>query len=69
MRENDAKLNRCRNLLAVPPKVDRNKTAPKCRCCPYFQPEFRYRMPCIRWIRHMRNILSQFAWGNSSDTK
>ena len=43
MRENDAKLNRCRNLLAVPPKVDRNKTAPKCRCCPYFQPEFRYR--------------------------
>ena len=34
MRENDAKLNRCKKLLATPPK---------CRLCPYYQPEFRYR--------------------------
>ena len=37
------RLNRCKNLLASPPQVDRNKTPPKCRCCPYFQPDFRYR--------------------------
>ena len=43
MHENEAKLNRCKKLLATPPKVDRNKKPPKCRCCPYFQPEFRYR--------------------------
>ena len=43
MLKDNAKLNRCKNLLASPPKVDRNKEPPKCRCCPYFQPEFRYR--------------------------
>ena len=53
MRENDAKLNRCKKLLASPPKVDRNreppkcvdrnKEPPKCRLCSYYQPEFRYR--------------------------
>ncbi len=43
MHENEAKLNRCKKLLATPPKVDRNREPPKCRCCPYFQPEFRYR--------------------------
>ena len=42
MHENEAKLNRCKKLLATPPKVDRNREPPKCRCCPYFQPEFRY---------------------------
>ena len=43
MRENDVKLNRCKKLLASPPKVDRNREPPKCRLCPYYQPEFRYR--------------------------
>ena len=37
------KLNCCKKLLASTPQVDRNKTPPKCRCCPYFQPDFRYR--------------------------
>ena len=39
----NAKLNRCKKLFEVPVKVDRNKEPPKCRCCPYFQPEFRDR--------------------------
>ena len=43
MCENDAKLNRCKKLLATPSKVDRNREPPKCRLCPYYQPEFRYR--------------------------
>ena len=43
MRENDVKLNRCKKLLATQPKVDRNREPPKCRLCPYYQPEFRYR--------------------------
>jgi len=43
MLKDNAKLNRCKNLLDSPPQVDRNKEPPKCRCCPYFQPEFRYR--------------------------
>ncbi len=43
MLKDNAKLNLCRKLLETPPKVDRNKEPPKCRCCPYFQPEFRYR--------------------------
>jgi hypothetical protein len=46
MRENDAKLNRCKKLLETPPKVDRNREPPKCRLCPYYQPEFRYR----KWL-------------------
>ena len=40
---NDAKLNRCKKLLETPLKVDRNREPPKCRLCPYYQPEFRYR--------------------------
>lgn len=43
MLKENAKLNCCKKLLAMPPKVDRNKVPPKCRCCPYFQPELRYR--------------------------
>ena len=37
MHKNEAKLNRCKKLLATPPKVDRNREPPN------FQPEFRYR--------------------------
>ena len=36
-------LNRCRNLMAKPIKADRTKEPPRCRCCPYYQPDFRYR--------------------------
>ena len=43
MLKDNAKLNRCIKLLETPPKVDRNKEPPKCRLCPYYQPEFRYR--------------------------
>ena len=43
MRKDNAKLNRCKKLLETPPKVDRNSELPKCRCCPYYQPDFRYR--------------------------
>ena len=38
-----AKLNRCMKLLETPVKVDRNKEPPRCRLCPYYQPDFRYR--------------------------
>ena len=43
MLKDNSKLNRCRKLLEASPKVDRNKEPPKCRICPYYQPEFRYR--------------------------
>ena len=43
MRKDNAKLNRCKKLLETPPKVDRNREPPKCRCCPYYQTDFRYR--------------------------
>ena len=36
-------LNRCRKLLDTPNKADRTKEPPKCRCCLYYQPDFRYR--------------------------
>lgn len=38
-----AKYNRCRKLAQTFPKTDRNKEPPKCRLCPYYQPEFKYR--------------------------
>ena len=43
MYADNAKLNRCKKLMAIQPQVDRNKEPPKCRLCPYYQPEFRYR--------------------------
>ena len=43
MLKDNSKLNRYRKLLEASPKVDRNKEPPKCRICPYYQPEFRYR--------------------------
>ena len=42
MLKDNAKLNRCKKPLETPPKVDRNREPPKCRCCPYYQPDFRY---------------------------
>lgn len=42
MRENES-LNACRKLMKVEVTVDRNKTAPKCRRCCYYHPDFRYR--------------------------
>lgn len=36
-------LDRCRNLMKLPPKPDRNRQPPQCRLCEYYQPEFRYR--------------------------
>ena len=43
MLKENARLNGYRQLLESQPKVDRNKEPPKCRLCPYYQPEFRYR--------------------------
>ena len=34
---------RLKKMMEAPPKVDRNREPPKCRLCPYYQPEFRYR--------------------------
>ena len=34
---------RLKRMMETPPKVDRNRTSPPCRLCPFFQPEFRYR--------------------------
>ena len=36
-------LTRCRKLLDMPNKANRAKEPPKCRCCLYYQPDFRYR--------------------------
>ena len=43
MLKENARLNGYRKLLVSQSKVDRNKEPPKCRLCPYYQPEFRYR--------------------------
>ena len=42
MRENGS-LNFYRNLMKRDVTVDRNKTAPKCRQCCYYHPDFKYR--------------------------
>lgn len=42
MRENGG-LNFYRNLMKHEVTVDRNKTAPRCRNCCYFHPDFKYR--------------------------
>ena len=42
MRENGG-LNFYRNLMKHEVTVDRNKTAPRCRNCCYFRPDFKYR--------------------------
>lgn len=45
MRENGG-LNFYRNLMKHEVTVDRNKTAPKCRLCCYYHPDFKYRRSC-----------------------
>ena len=42
MRENGG-LNFYRNLMKHEVTLDRNKTAPKCRLCCYYHPDFKYR--------------------------
>ena len=42
MRENGS-LNFYRNLMKRDVPVERNKTAPKCRQCCYYHPDFKYR--------------------------
>ena len=42
MRENGG-LNFYRNLMKHEVTVDRHKTAPKCRQCCYYHPDFKYR--------------------------
>ena len=32
-----------KKLMETPPQVDRNRTPPPCRICPFYQPSFRYR--------------------------
>lgn len=32
-----------KKLMETLPQVDRNRTPPSCRICPFFQPGFRYR--------------------------
>ena len=31
-----------KKLMETPPQVDRNRTPPPCRICPFYQPSFRY---------------------------
>ncbi len=45
---NNAKLNRCKKLLETPVKVDRNKEPPRCRLCPYYQPNTAFRRKPLR---------------------
>ena len=63
MQENNEKLNHCMKLLAVPPKVDRNKQPPKCRCCQYYQPEFRYRKWGVVLPDANRGAYDSYRWG------
>lgn len=34
---------RLKKLMETPPKADRNRVPPKCPCCPFYQPGFKYR--------------------------
>ena len=43
MRDASTVINTVKNQLAEEPRVDRNKAVPKCRCCMYHHPEFKYR--------------------------
>ena len=43
MRDVKTIVNTARRQLAKQVEVDRNKTAPACRNCPYYHPEFKYR--------------------------
>ena len=43
MREANNDLNFYRKLMRHEVTVDRNKTAPKCRQCCYYHPDFKYR--------------------------
>ena len=44
-------------LLREPVKADRNKSAPKCRMCPYYHPDFKYR----------RCLFAACPYGNGDD--
>jgi len=37
------RLNHCRKQMAIGARLDRNRQPPRCRLCPFYQPEFRYR--------------------------
>ena len=41
--EQSLTVRKLKNLMETPPQVDRNRTPPPCRICPFFQPGFRYR--------------------------
>ncbi len=64
-----AKLNRCKKLLETPVKVDRNKEPPRCRLCPYYQPDFRYRR-CLfsACFRYRRCLFSACPYGKDRNT-
>ena len=36
-------VNKVKKQLTKPVEIDKNKTAPSCKNCPYFHPEFKYR--------------------------
>ena len=43
MRDEKTLLNTIKKQMETPPEADRNKTAPLCRNCAYYHPEFKYR--------------------------
>ena len=44
MRDAKTIVNTVKNQIPKPVEVDRNKTAPQCRNCAYYHPEFKYRI-------------------------
>ena len=70
MRENGS-LNFYRNLMKRDVPVDRNKTAPKCRQCCYYHPDFKYRK-CLfstcPYGKQDKDIFRPSAW-NAFGTK
>ncbi len=60
MSDNNARLNRCKKLLAEPVKVDRSKAVPRCRKCLYYRPDFRFRSCLFADCPYGKNTRSVF---------
>ncbi len=54
MRDAKTIVNTVKNQISKPVEVDRNKTAPQCRNCAYYHPEFKYRIS----VSMERNIIT-----------
>ena len=58
MRDAKTIVNTVKKQISKPVEVDRNKTAPQCRNCAYYPPEFKYRiMKSIFYSAEYSNLI------------